>query len=131
MRTVTYGLMILCALFLIAACSGPAEDPQSEMTEAYPEEPRASEPYGEETSSFQEIEGELISVRPEDQELTVRTDDGQEIEVTYSSRTEVIGSLQGTQGLATVQGSRVRISYEEGMLTNTAVWIQLEPMTTG
>lgn len=134
MKALKFVFLIFSA-FLLFACSEPVEDTQSEVEQTFPDEPQTTQQSRTDTdmmeSEYQEIQGEVISVSPDDQTLTVRTDAGEEIQVTYDTETKVSGSQQGTQGLATVQGSRVRVRYEEGMMENTAVEIEVEPMTTG
>lgn len=133
MKPLKFAFVIFSAFLLFAACSEPVEDTQSQVEQTYPDEPRTTQQTrtGPMESDYREIQGEVISVSPDDQTLTVRTDAGEEIQVTYNTETKVSGSQEGTQGLATVQGSRVRVRYEEGIMENTAVEIEVEPMTTG
>ncbi|HLV02023.1 MAG TPA: hypothetical protein VKZ59_12190 [Acidobacteriota bacterium] len=133
MKPLRLAFIIFSSLLLFAACSEPVEDTQSQVEQTYPDEPRTTEQTRTTPmeSDYREIQGEVISVSPDDQTLTVRTDTGEEIQVTYNTETKVTGSQEGTQGLATVQGSRVRVRYEEGVMENTAVEIDVEPMTTG
>lgn len=133
-----YEILKLClfvsfALLLFAACSETVEEPQTQMEQTFPEEAQSEQQsrMGEIESDYQEVQGEVLSVNADDQTLIVRTDAGEEVQVTYSSDTRVSGSHQGTQGLATVEGSRVLVIYEEGIMGNTAVEIEVEPMTTG
>ena len=88
---------------------------------------QASQQYGSQQSSFS---GELVDVDTTEQKLTVRNEQGEEMEFSYSSQTEVSGADQSIAGLATQSGSKVTVEYSdsgEGQSNEkTAQKIQIE-----
>lgn len=73
------------------------------------------------------VTGELISVDADAGAITVRTEEGQEVQFRYTEETEVSGAQEGAAGLATMSGASVTVHfiYDEESNSNTATRIDV------
>jgi hypothetical protein len=71
------------------------------------------------------ISGQLKSVEPESQLLTVTTPEGQDVEFSYNEQTEFIGAQETVEGLSLTAGSQVSVYYNEEAGRNVATRVHV------
>jgi hypothetical protein len=84
-------------------------------------------PAVQEQEAHLRAEGELIRVDTDTNMLTIRTEDGTEMEFSYTEDTEIIGALEGAAGLATETGSEVTVHYAQDGDARKAVRVEVTP----
>lgn len=127
MKTFSRALMVATfglAIGLAPAAFGqdpPQPSPQPPTQEpAAPPAPEHQAPSPSDQAAEQTATGELVSVDTEAKTITVKKDDGTEMEFSYDDTLEVTGAQQEIAGLATVSGSQVTVTYTSDMGKNKA-----------
>ena len=77
------------------------------------------------TTEKQSVGGELVKVDAANQTLTVKQENGEEVQFQYDSNTKVEGSQNGVQGLSSETGARVTVQYAEGSGKRMATVIEI------
>jgi hypothetical protein len=108
-------LLPILALLSWAACSEQPNSPTVQQ-EIFP---AGQEPLN------QTMEGTLTKVDPESKRISIRTADGSERSFSYSDLTLITGSEDTVEGLAKVNGARVKIWYALGGQGNEAEEIEI------
>lgn len=72
-------------------------------------------------------EGQLTKVDVEMKTLAVRGADNREMRFLYTDQTEIVGAQNGSQGLLSTPGTRVRVEYTERSGIATASKIEVLP----
>jgi hypothetical protein len=73
------------------------------------------------------VTGELISLNTNTKTLVVKTGENAELKFSYSESTEITGADKGAEGLATTQGSMVKVTYDVHGTANVATKIAVMP----
>ena len=72
------------------------------------------------------VTGELQRVDTTDQTFSIKDTNGEEVQFRYDSNTQVEGSSQGVQGLASKTGTLVTVHYEERSGQKVATKIEIK-----
>ena len=80
----------------------------------------------EQQARVEVLEGELLAVDPDTRTISIRTPGGGEIQFAYTNETVITGSDEQTQGLATIEGSHVRVYYTRADESYTATRVVVE-----
>jgi hypothetical protein len=114
----------LCLTFGLVACKpGETDKPATEDTQKAPQE--SVNPSPTTSPVEQTAEGELRNVNVEAMTFALRDASGVEKAFTFTPTTRISGATGGVQGLASKQGSRVKVSYIAQGDTNSATSIEV------
>lgn len=72
-------------------------------------------------------EGELVRVDVDQKTFAIRTADDRELQFSYTDTTEIVGAQSGSEGLATMKGSQVSVSYHAENRVAIATRIEISP----
>jgi predicted secreted protein len=92
--------------------------------------PALAQQQGEEGRDRQQVEameGELMKVDTESRTINVKAPNGAEVQFAYTNETVITGSTEQTQGLATIEGTHVRVFFTRSDETYTATRVVVEP----
>jgi len=92
------------------------------------QDPSQDPGYGQSDPSMQQeqpqfAEGELLSVDPQNQSISIKTSDGSEMQLSYTDATTVSGAADSVEALGGKSGSQVRVTFDAA--TNTASSIEV------
>jgi hypothetical protein len=70
--------------------------------------------------------GSLAWVKPDEKSFAITTADGRELQFMYDDQTRVSGASEGVEGLATEEGTAVRVEFEarDQVAVATAIEVQ-------
>ncbi len=72
------------------------------------------------------VDGELLEVDTESRTISVRSPGGDELRFAYTSETVISGADDQTQGLATIEGTHVRVYFTRSDDAYTATRVVVE-----
>jgi hypothetical protein len=72
------------------------------------------------------VDGELVKVDAASKMLTIKNQEGQELQFAYDDSTQVEGQEGGVQGLASSTGTRLTVHYKEDSGKMHATRIQIK-----
>lgn len=72
------------------------------------------------------VQGELLDVDTESRTISVRAPGGDEIRFAYTNETVITGADEQTQGLATIEGTHVRVYFTRSDDGYTATRVVVE-----
>jgi hypothetical protein len=75
----------------------------------------------------QTAEGSLTRIDEDARMIWITARDGNQLQFSYSDRTEIDGAGDTVEGLASMQGNNLRVEYESSGGVNTAVKITVLP----
>lgn len=101
-----FSMMLLTVTFAAFPCAVPG---RADSTNVSPQTPQEQQMVREQIAR-----GELVSVDTDNNTLTIRTANDQEMQFNYDSNTKVEGTENGVQGLSTQTGNQLVIHYREG-----------------
>jgi hypothetical protein len=81
----------------------------------------------EQQQTVEVVDGELLKVDPDARTISVRAPGGAEIQFAYTNETVITGSEEQTQGLATIEGTHVRVYFTRSDDAYTATRVVVEP----
>lgn len=81
----------------------------------------------EQQQTVEVVDGELLKVDPDARTISVRAPGGAEIQFAYTNETVITGSEDQTQGLATIEGTHVRVYFTRSDDAYTATRVIVEP----
>lgn len=70
--------------------------------------------------------GELLSVDSNAMTFTIKSDEGKEMDFSYSDQTVVVGGEKGVQGLSSSKGSKLTVFFTEADGKRQAVRIEIK-----
>jgi hypothetical protein len=107
--------MASVALVLCLGCAVPALAQQRDDDEA------------QQQAQVEAVEGELLEVDTESRIISVQGPDGAKLQFSYTNETVITGPQEQTQGLATIEGTHVRVYFTRSNDTFTATRVVVEP----
>ena len=105
-------LSVAAVMFLAAAAPAQTQQPRNQTSEQ---------------QTVEVVEGELLKVDPDARTISVRAPGGAEIQFAYTNETVITGSEEQTQGLATIEGTHVRVYFTRSDDAYTATRVVVEP----